>query len=442
MNKQKKHTIYTESDIQNYLSGRMSNPEMHAIEKAAMEDPLLAEAIEGYEVMEQKDWSNELAVLKNKLSSTEHKSGAPVYSFRKWWRAAAAVLILTAGIAVTYFFSSRKEAAVTELATVTAPDSAPVYKTDTIVSFNNADKNVAEITKDNQQKSTAVVSAPGSSKSDNMLIAKATSQGDSSSFVYKPLAKPADSYAASIATEAYDFNKSANIHETADLEKNLARNNNAASNGILNTNKNSADQFNGNNNVIQGTVVTADDKPVAFANVTPAKSRKPVYTDAKGNFKIPATDSIVDAVVTSAGYLSKKINLKNVSAENKIVLQQDTVHLTVISSAKTKTEPSPVLQKNIENADEDDAEPAGGWVEYNNYINENLVLPNAAKQNNIHGVVEVFVKLKNNGDISQVKVDKPLCTECDAEAIRLVKEGPKWEVKGKKAKKAKVKIKF
>jgi len=109
MNKQKKHSTYTAADIQKYLSGGMSNPEMHAIEKAAMEDPLLAEAMDGYGLMEQKDWSKELAALKDKLTATEHAAVAPVYSFRKWWRTAAAVIILTSGIAVTYFFSTKKE---------------------------------------------------------------------------------------------------------------------------------------------------------------------------------------------------------------------------------------------------------------------------------------------------------------------------------------------
>ena len=81
-------------------------------------------------------------------------------------------------------------------------------------------------------------------------------------------------------------------------------------------------------------------------------------------------------------------------------------------------------------------------MEYNNYLNNNLILPNEAKQKNIHGEVEVFIHLKGNGDISKVKVDKPLCNECDAEAVRLVKEGPKWEVKKNKAARAKVKVKF
>ena len=45
------------------------------------------------------------------------------------------------------------------------------------------------------------------------------------------------------------------------------------------------------------------------------------------------------------------------------------------------------------------------------------------------------------GDI-QIRCRELVKQICDAEAVRLVKEGPKWEVKKNKASKAKVKIKF
>ena len=95
MSEEKKHTIYTAADIQKYLSGGMTAPEMYAMEKAALDDPFLSEAIEGYEAMQQKDWGKELTILKQKLITVEE---APVVtinkiSFTKWWKAAAAVLL-------------------------------------------------------------------------------------------------------------------------------------------------------------------------------------------------------------------------------------------------------------------------------------------------------------------------------------------------------------
>ena len=43
-----KHINYSLEDIQRYLQGKMSAAEMHDIEKAALQDPFLADAIEGF----------------------------------------------------------------------------------------------------------------------------------------------------------------------------------------------------------------------------------------------------------------------------------------------------------------------------------------------------------------------------------------------------------
>jgi hypothetical protein len=44
------------------------------------------------------------------------------------------------------------------------------------------------------------------------------------------------------------------------------------------------------------------------------------------------------------------------------------------------------------------------------------------------------------GEPVNIKVEKSLCAQCDDEAIRLLKQGPKW--KKKKNKKGKVTIRF
>lgn len=49
MNERKNNKEYSAIDIQRYLNGQMSAKEMHAMETAALDDPFLAEAIEGFE---------------------------------------------------------------------------------------------------------------------------------------------------------------------------------------------------------------------------------------------------------------------------------------------------------------------------------------------------------------------------------------------------------
>src|SRR5216684_117862 len=48
--KDKHMALYSSSDIEKYLSGELSDPEMHALERAALDDPFLADALEGMAV--------------------------------------------------------------------------------------------------------------------------------------------------------------------------------------------------------------------------------------------------------------------------------------------------------------------------------------------------------------------------------------------------------
>src|SRR5688500_16139910 len=48
MDNNNNHINYTAADIEKYHKGLLSRSEMHAMEKAAMDDPFLADALEGY----------------------------------------------------------------------------------------------------------------------------------------------------------------------------------------------------------------------------------------------------------------------------------------------------------------------------------------------------------------------------------------------------------
>jgi TonB family protein len=68
--------------------------------------------------------------------------------------------------------------------------------------------------------------------------------------------------------------------------------------------------------------------------------------------------------------------------------------------------------------------PVGGWVKLDSYINEN----NKLIKDGLSGqFVEVSFEIDAEGNPTAVKVLKSASEAFDAEAIRLIKEGPKWE---------------
>lgn len=64
------HIEYTQADIERYIQGKMSNAEMYAIEKAALQDPFLADAIEGYEITNFDKAKEELATASSSIINT------------------------------------------------------------------------------------------------------------------------------------------------------------------------------------------------------------------------------------------------------------------------------------------------------------------------------------------------------------------------------------
>src|SRR5678815_5285094 len=87
---------YTAEDIQSYLEGRMNAAEMHALERAALEDPFLSDAIEGYKASGINALSSK-AELNQELNDRLRNSPQRM-AFPYWLRIVAVVAMLAATI--------------------------------------------------------------------------------------------------------------------------------------------------------------------------------------------------------------------------------------------------------------------------------------------------------------------------------------------------------
>jgi TonB family protein len=78
--------------------------------------------------------------------------------------------------------------------------------------------------------------------------------------------------------------------------------------------------------------------------------------------------------------------------------------------------------------------PAGGMQGWSNYLSENLRYPTDARRKGIEGKVMVSFVVNTDGTVSDIEILQGIGGGCDEEAIRIVKESPKWEpgiVRGK-----------
>src|SRR3954452_19043513 len=105
MAEQAAHINYSAEDIERYLKGKMSAKEMHDIEKAALQDPFLADAIEGFNNASFEKSHKHLNEITAALQTGKEETKVvplPLKSFY-WWRVAAMIIFVAAIGAVSWY---------------------------------------------------------------------------------------------------------------------------------------------------------------------------------------------------------------------------------------------------------------------------------------------------------------------------------------------------
>lgn len=81
----------------------------------------------------------------------------------------------------------------------------------------------------------------------------------------------------------------------------------------------------------------------------------------------------------------------------------------------------------------------GGMANFYKLIANNIKYPEAAKKNNIEGIVLVSFIIEKNGTLSNVEVQRGLGYGTDEEAVRVLKLSQKWSPGTQKGKAVRVK---
>lgn len=76
---------------------------------------------------------------------------------------------------------------------------------------------------------------------------------------------------------------------------------------------------------------------------------------------------------------------------------------------------------------EDQPEPIGGMEAFYKYVSKNLDYPAQARRMGIEGRVFVQFVVDKDGSITDVVAIRGIGAGCDEEAVRVIKEAPKWK---------------
>lgn len=473
MSEQDNHIkMYSAADIEKYHSGKMNSFEMHAMEKAALDDPFLADALEGYQhsktIPADIDWLKK--TIDNRVQSGKVVSMNPVLpsGSKAWWKIAAAVIGLLGTGLLVYQFGFNKKAK-PDIAAINTKESAKPADADKKEEFILSDSsgNTGDLTKKDN--------SPAGNNSTAVELSK--DKKTEPAFDLKTTTAPPEKKAEGNVAETESAPPAVSINVPAPspaierkeiADKQIATKDNfdrENAQGILNNKSDDANRYKtqnadmadaarnrqaeqrARNNVFTGRVTDANNNALPFANITNVDDKVGTYTDAKGYFTLTSPDTALNVQVRSVGYEQNQYRLQqNNRAPAQLILKEDKAALqevvvTGYGAKKKVASNARSLAKEKAPAEEEEPEPEDGWDNYDVYVANNLKEPDLPAAQKPGAGVEVSFDVNRNGKPVNLKIEKSLCAECDKEALRLIKEGPKWKRKNKNNR-AKVTVNF
>ena len=390
-----KNNGFTASDMERYHSGKMAPEERHALEKAALDDSFLADALEGYAFTSTP--IADLAKIQSRLNEKpDQKKVIPLFQRYKWMSVAALFIIIAGTGWLVY-----------------------------------------DLSKKGNQPSVAVQKEKESEQNSNYTIPNQKIAADSSVHLTTSASKKLDKKQQSVTSRQKETGVNNNL-TTEQKQENVVVSNSR------NNQSNAYYKKEANSNSERRLSVPPDQ---TGGNSGRLKNAQAVTVNR--NTAIQKTNDI-----SRTDGLRKDMNADEPVAKLRGIEQNDTVkHFDIVLQQLPK-DSQPAMQevvivgygaqkKSMEKYPKvtiDTLEPAEGYVKFDDYVINNLKMPEELKTKALAGEVQLSFDVDQNGQPVNITVVKSLCEKCDEEAIRLLKEGPKW--KKKKNKKGKITIKF
>ncbi len=408
-----KRTTYNANDFARYYAGEMSPAEMHAMEKAALADSFVADALEGYAHTDSPE--SDTVEIKNRLterSARQQKGRIIPFSIWKWWNVAA-IVIVVAGIGFFVFrpgnHVANRSVTASEIK-VNADTGATIFQGLTNDSLHQAD-DIAFENKSPEKKRNL----EGRARLLEKMNANVTTENETK--------------------EVFKQNKTFDEAATAQM-------NNAES---LATSKSDSDNSQATL-AFEGKIMDETGAPVPFAYVSLKNENKIVTSDHDGNFKLSSADSSTPIVASAVGFNSKSATLRKMGS-NDIILSRDSnqlqeVSVTALGKKRSQNSKVPAVEGKSAGVgiSKHRVQPFPINKEFEEYVHKNNVPVSSLDNEELSGEVTLSFFVNRDGRPENIDVIKSNCKECEPQAVQLLKNGPAW--KKQRNKKGSVNIKF
>lgn len=433
------HIIYTAADIARYHAGKMSAKEMHDIERAALADAFLADALEGYPIDDKFDDSvhHLREVLQKRIGQKEEKKIAPVFNIRRW--AAAAAVLGTIGIAA-YFINKNigiKENG-TEVAANKNPESKgvnipniptpPQATVEPSVKIDTTQTTASYITPEKHTQSINTANSSTSQTAANKLAPNAATTIESAPYAAQPSAPTTQNAGDEILKAQGKIQRSnaASVDMNADKKENevgLSGPANHANYGYNNI----------TNNYFAGAVTDNTGKPLRGATVSIFGTRNETQTDNNGRFRLLLNDTAATVQMMYTGYnasqtvlrpgFNQSFALMPTSASGGMTEVPQSSEKDKYVGVKRKARPNylpPIdyrISVRVERAAQD----------FVQYVQLNTTKAFYEDGEKVVGTLKLKFDIDKFGRPYNISIADSLCVPCHDHFINLLKTGPNWK---------------
>jgi len=400
---------------------------MHELERRALDDPFLMDALEGFEQAPGNQDAN-LADLSNRLHQRTTKKERRIIPWIPLSAAASILIVLGAGI---WFFTSRQDSEKTKLVARDVVSeskkqpaaSTPVVATDTPKqekSVSPAKADNPKLIADNNNSYGKTDTAKRALKEVSLARAKVNPPASADISVAQEnkspvLAEPSAAYDKS--TGYYSPKKdsvAANEMLVSDIAKKKKANAAAAlkyksvapTQTIVQSKVEGVSVTPDDSRTVTGTVMGSDGTPITGATVKVAGRNFGAVTDVNGKFVLPDVAKDQTLSVNYIGYSAKKVKADKDSMRISLNPANSSLAEVVVTHENTKNE---------------DAHPRDGWNSFEDYLKKNAQSPDGKT-----GKVKVSFVVAADGSLSQFKIVKSLSDNADKKAISLISGGSGW----------------
>ena len=424
MAEQHHHRNFSLADIERYLSGRMPAREMNELEKAALHDPFLADALEGYAQAPLALAHQHLNEITAALQQPGQVVALPPVSKRfPWLRVAAAVVVLAGiGFGAWLQYKPAKQATPTLAQTTVSPAPAipvPAPKNDTISDATLAAVKPRPAPLFKKPAPLSIISKPqaaepaitafsdtAASHANTMALARrapglsvsaaaAPQQETPVTLAQVPSSLKADS---TVMVMGYGTKKRNNLSAAIVQDKEITY-------------------------TLHGRILDSQQKPLANATVKPVNGKALAMTDDAGNFTLHTTDSVAEVNIASLGYDGTATVLRAGKVTTVQLKETESslgeMVITEMRSRKKKT----ATASTTDTA----AHPSGGWQSFQEYVYHKLhKTVDTTAGRTFPADIELEFEVTDNGAPSNVKVLSNSAAQDANRAVDVLSNGPRW----------------